>query len=54
MNACEICSSVPEDILVLSCFHEICMECASKTLKTRNVIQCSSCEAITYLQKDII
>ena len=49
---CANCTKLPEDILMLECSHDLCLECASKIYayqKNKLQIKCLICSEITIL-----
>lgn len=68
-QSCTKCSSLPEDILMLACSHDLCLNCASDRLafemkkkKNANSIVCEFCyertpldaESVSELEKMIV
>ena len=57
---CAICSGLPEDILMLECNHDICVDCAlkgysrNKPPHSPNLFVCSLCHRKTSLDKETI
>lgn len=59
-QSCTKCGSLPEDILMLACSHDLCLDCAAERLaleskkKTATGITCEFCNERTQLDADSI
>lgn len=56
-EVCSVCEAEPEDILILSCRHNLCLDCATEVynLNTKDdQIVCEICLAQTKLDEDTI
>lgn len=55
---CAVCGSVPEDILMLECNHDLCVECALRGYRSKESGQsmfiCEICHKKTLLDKETI
>ena len=59
---CAKCRTLPEDILMLTCNHDLCLTCSAKNLqkeaqkkgRSANAIYCELCGAMTVLDESSI
>ena len=56
-DQCAICSQQPEDMLILSCAHNLCLPCATELYAASShpsLLQCEICLAATPLDSDTV
>lgn len=57
-EVCSICEQHPEDILMLECTHDLCVNCAAeiyaKVSKKTSIFVCEICLAQTVLDRETI
>lgn len=50
---CSRCDAVPRDIMILECYHPLCLGCASVVSLGLSSITCYLCGDVTTLDADI-